>query len=394
MPDYTTPGVQVLEDHRGPRPIEGLDTDVAGAVGVTASGPSAPTLVHSWREFEATFGGFIDQAPFATPYWRLPYAVRGFFENGGRRLYVARVLDAMTPAGPQDLAAFIGEGVDAVEATGLAALMALPDIQLLAAPDDVALAGLADAVIERCETSRDRFAVLDAVQGPRGPADTLPHRDTAFGALYHPRLHVPAPHLASGYAVVPPCGHVAGVLAKANVGAGREHAGVALHGLVPEDHSGGALEFRLSPTDVESLVGGGVNVIRDFRSAGRGVQVWSARTMSSDPEWTYVSVRRLLVLLEQSIARGTRWVVFEPNEERVWTRVRTDVTNYLLQTWRNGTLSGRRAEDAFFVKCDRTTMTQDDLDNGRLVCLVGVAPLRPAEFVIFRIGQWTRDRRD
>jgi phage tail sheath protein FI len=377
-------------------PIEGVDTDVAGIVGVTEYGPATPTLIRSWPEFEATFGGFIDRPPFVTPYWRLPYAVRGFFENGGRRLYVARVLDATAPAAADDLAAFVGEGTTGVRPTGMSALMARPDISLMVAPDDTALPGLAGAVIDGCESARDRFAILDAVAGPGGPADVAAPRDTAFGAVYHPRLHVPAPHLVPGYAVVPPCGHVAGVLAKAAVGASRAHAGVALDpaSLIPDGHpsGAGALEHRLSSTDVGRLVGKGVNVLRDFRSVGRGVQIWSARTMSSDPEWRYVSVRRLLVFLEQSIARGTRWVVFEPNDEPTWLSVRVAVENFLVQVWRTGALAGHTADKAFFVKCDRTTMTHDDLDNGRLVCMVGVAPVRPAEFVIFRIGQWTAER--
>jgi phage tail sheath protein FI len=117
--------------------------------------------------------------------------------------------------------------------------------------------------------------------------------------------------------------------------------------------------------------------------------VWGARTLSSDPEWSYVNVRRLLIFLEESIAKGTRWAVFEPNDESLWRQIASNISNFLTDVWRSGMLVGKTADEAFFVRCDRTTMTQDDLNNGRLVCVIGVAPVKQAEFVIFRIGQWT-----
>ena len=115
--------------------------------------------------------------------------------------------------------------------------------------------------------------------------------------------------------------------------------------------------------------------------------------MSSDPEWKYVNVRRLFIYLEHSIDKSTQWVVFEPNNERLWSSVRETIEDFLLQVWTTGALMGTKPEEAFFVRCDRSTMTQNDLDNGRLICLIGVAPTYPAEFVIFRIGQWTADSR-
>jgi phage tail sheath protein FI len=133
----------------------------------------------------------------------------------------------------------------------------------------------------------------------------------------------------------------------------------------------------------------GINALRFF--PGRSYRVWGARTMSSDPEWRYVNVRRLFIYLEHSIDKSTQWVVFEPNNERLWASVRQTIEDFLLVTWRSGALMGTKPEEAYFVRCDRTTMTQNDLDNGRLICLIGVAPTYPAEFVIFRIGQWTAD---
>jgi len=133
----------------------------------------------------------------------------------------------------------------------------------------------------------------------------------------------------------------------------------------------------------------GVNCLRFFE--GRGSRVWGARTISSDPEWKYVNVRRLFIFIEHSIDKGTQWAVFEPNNRRLWDNVRHTVEDFLLVLWRDGALLGDKPEEAYFVRCDRTTMTQNDLDNGRLICLVGIAPTKPAEFVIFRVGQWTAD---
>jgi hypothetical protein len=135
----------------------------------------------------------------------------------------------------------------------------------------------------------------------------------------------------------------------------------------------------------------GINCFRFFE--GRGYRLWGARTISSDPEWKYISVRRYFAYLEHSVDKGTQWAVFENNNEALWANIRRTVEDFLFNEWRSGALMGSKPEEAFFVRCDRSTMTQNDLDNGRLICLVGVAVVKPAEFVIFRIGQWTADRK-
>jgi hypothetical protein len=135
----------------------------------------------------------------------------------------------------------------------------------------------------------------------------------------------------------------------------------------------------------------GINCLRFF--FGRGYRIWGARTVSSDPEWKYINVRRYFIYLEHSIDRSTQWAVFEPNGQRLWANIRDTITAFLYNEWRSGALLGANPEEAFFVRCDRSTMTQSDLDNGRLICEIGVAPLKPAEFVIFRIGQKTADAR-
>jgi len=149
------------------------------------------------------------------------------------------------------------------------------------------------------------------------------------------------------------------------------------------------LEFLITKQEQDILNPKGVNAIRDFRPDGRGIRVWGARTMSSDPDWKYINVRRLFIFIEESIDQGTQWAVFEGNDEKLWARIRQSITNFLTTQWRNGALMGTKREEAFFVICDRTTMTEDDIDNGRLICEIGIAPVRPAEFVIFRIQQKT-----
>jgi phage tail sheath protein FI len=147
------------------------------------------------------------------------------------------------------------------------------------------------------------------------------------------------------------------------------------------------LQRQVTKGEQDILNPRGVNVLRWFQ--GRGNLVWGARTTSTDPDWKYVNVRRLFIFVEESIGKATQWVVFEPNDEPLWARVRRSVSDFLTRLWMDGMLQGSKKEEAYFVRCDRTTMTQADIDNGRLIMLIGIAPVKPAEFVIFRIGQWT-----
>jgi hypothetical protein len=186
---------------------------------------------------------------------------------------------------------------------------------------------------------------------------------------------------------LPPSGFICGIYARNDIERGVFKAPA-------NEVVRGALRFErdVSFGEQEMLNPLGVNCLRFF--PGRGYRVWGARTASSDPEWKYVNIRRYFNYLEASIDRGTQWAVFEPNGERLWANIRTTVSDFLYNEWVTGALLGTRPEEAFFVRCDRSTMTQNDLDNGRLVCLIGVAALKPAEFVIFRIGQKTADARE
>jgi phage tail sheath protein FI len=243
------------------------------------------------------------------------------------------------------------------------------------------------ALVGHCERMRYRIAVLDSgddltiskVQDMRAVLDSK------HAALYYPWVVILDP-ITQRELALPPSGFVAGIYARNDVQR-------AVYKAPANEVVTGALRFELSlnKAQQEVLNPQGINCFRFFE--GRGNRLWGARTISSDPEWKYVNLRRYFAYLERSIDVGTQWAVFEPNGELLWANVRRTISDFLLNEFQMGALLGDKPEKAYFVKCDRTTMTQNDLDNGRLVCLIGVAPLRPAEFVIFRIGQWTADRK-
>jgi phage tail sheath protein FI len=221
--------------------------------------------------------------------------------------------------------------------------------------------------------------------GQSSVTNLRPPDDDKYSAFYYPWIRVYDP-ISRSKPLIPPTGHVAGIFARTDIerGVHKAPANEVVRGALD-------LEFPVTTTMQDILNPRGVNCIRDFRPDRRGIRLWGARTMSSDGEWKYVNVRRLFLFLEESIDEGTQWVVFEPNDEPLWARVRRTIENFLIRVWRNGALMGTTQDEAFFVKCDRTTMTQDDIDNGRLICLIGIAPVKPAEFVIFRFFQKTAD---
>ena len=291
-------------------------------------------------------------------------------------------LGADDPAalGEADYNGAVVAGAARRELQGLAALE-LDDhreVALIYAP--AAAAPVANALVSHCERLGSRFAVVDCEKGVSNLAALEPRMtlaDTSYAAFYFPWLVIRDPQ-SGAQRSVPPGGHVLGVYARTDTERGvfKSPANQAVRGaLALELDIGDAAEATLSPR--------GVNVIRRFPD--RGILVWGARTLTSDPQWKYVSVRRLFIFLERSIRVGTQWVVFEPNDEDLWARVRRTIENFLMLQWRDGALMGETPQKAFFVICDRRTMTQNDLDNGRLVCEIGIAPVRPAEFVIFRI---------
>jgi phage tail sheath protein FI len=277
-------------------------------------------------------------------------------------------------------------------ATGLKALEGLEDISIVAAPgstrgDNPQSRSVIGLLISHAERMQYRIAVIDSAKG-QTIAEVRQLRalyDSSHAAFYYPWVRIvdPVTQQENHY---PPSGFVAGIYARNDI----ERAVYKAPANEVVNLSIG-FETLLSKAQQEVLNPEGINCFRFFE--GRGMRLWGARTMSSDPEWKYVNLRRYFAYLERSIDKGTQWAVFEPNGERLWANVRRTIEDFLLNEWQNGALLGDKPEKSYFVKCDRSTMSQNDLDNGRLVCLVGVAPLRPAEFVIFRIGQWTADRK-
>lgn len=279
-------------------------------------------------------------------------------------------------------------------------LLALEDVSIVAAPGASAFAAPLPAAVNQilighAETRRAyRIAVLDTPPSLE-PGDVRTMKsllDSKYAALYYPWIRVANP-LASADPTapsqidLPPSGFVCGIYARSDIQRGvfKAPANEVVTGAL-------ALQRNVRFGEQEVLNPLGVNCIRALPN--RGIRVWGARTLSSDPEWIYVNIRRYFLYLEASIDAGTQWAVFEPNGERLWDNIRTTVSDFLTNEWVSGALLGTTAKEAFFVRCDRSTMTQNDLDNGRLICLIGVAAIKPAEFVIFRIGQKTADSRN
>ena len=267
--------------------------------------------------------------------------------------------------------------------TGLGGFREIDEISIVCAPDHHLIPNLGAELISHCTLLHDRFAILhsDPATDTLRTIGTLTRpQDTTFAAFYFPWIKVYDPRTRRDL-LVPPSGHLAGIYAKTDLerGVHKAPANEVILGVTD-------LQFQITNGQQDILNTRGVNCLRAFPK--RGIRVWGARTCSSNVTWKYINVRRLLLFLEKSIEEGTQWVVFEPNNEKLWGRVRETISEFLIRVWKDGALMGTKPEEAFFVKCDRTTMTQDDIDNGRLICIIGVAPVKPAEFVIFRIGQW------
>lgn len=315
--------------------------------------------------------------------------VRVAFDNNGPAVVP---IDAIPNFVQLDANATDGAAISAPEFNpGLEDLEAIDEISLLAVPDEVRYAPAEDeispvtnTVINQCERLKDRFAVSSVKQG-KNDTGVRPPTDTMYAAFYYPWIEVYDPASRSPI-LIPPTGHITGLIARTDIERGVHKAPA---NEVVRDATN--LEFPITKGRQDILNPRGVNCIRDFRPDGRGLRLWGARTMSSNPEWKYINVRRLFIFVEESIEQGTQWVVFEPNDAPLWAQVRRSIVNFLIRVWKSGALMGLTQDEAFFVKCDRTTMTQDDIDNGRLVCYIGIAPVKPAEFVIFRIGQKTAD---
>ena len=316
----------------------------------------------------------------------------------------AQIRAALIPTGTVHEITLNDGGTGATEpqqvhyAAALRALAQIDDISIVAAPGESMYPehqGIQAALINHCERRRAyRIAVLDTkrdiiISEAQAERSRI---DSTYAALYYPWVIVNNPLARPGddsvpkEIALPPSGFVCGIYVRTDVNRGvfKAPANEIVRGALRYD-----TDVNFAQQEVLNPLG--VNCLRFF--PGRGNRVWGARTVTSDPEWKYVNVRRYFNYLERSIDVGTQWAVFEPNGERLWANIRETISSFLVSEWRSGALLGSSPKEAFFVRCDRSTMDQNDLDNGRLICLIGVAVVKPAEFVIFRIGQKTADAR-
>ena len=292
---------------------------------------------------------------------------------------------------PSDIKPGHFEG-DEARRLGMGGLGAIDEVTIVIMPDlwgvanDTQVRDLQGKMIAHCENMGDRMAILDP------PPDLLPQEilewrmntagyDSKMSALYYPWIETMDP-LTSRPIKIPPSGHVAGLWCRVD-----ESRGV--HKAPANEVVMGAngLAFQVTHAEQGGLNKVGINCIRAF--PGRGIRVWGARTLSSDPEWRYINVRRLFNYISESIMEGTQWSVFEPNDQFLWLQLRNAATSFLTRTWRSGALFGTSPQEAFFVKCDAETNPPDVIEAGQVVCEIGIAPVKPAEFVIFRLSQFS-----
>lgn len=389
-----TPGVYIEEVPSGARPIQAVGTRTAGFVGV-APNPTArlnqAVPINNWTEFRTQF--FPDDHPDAN-WTNLSHGVYGFFLNGGSRCYVVNVGEGKDH-NPNPIS-----GAGGPE-TGLDILARIDEIAIIAAPGYTDSASYS-ALLSHCAMLHDRVAILDGpteltedalkqLSGEEvdsdGPASDMwvkPGKsESGETTLYVPWIGVSNPDRTADEKIVtiPPSGHIAGVWARSDAlrGVHKAPANEIVHGALK-------LQHRISYAEQGPLNVQGVNCIRYF--SNEGFLVWGARTFTKSDNWRYLNVRRLFNMIEESIAESTRWIVFEPNDRTLWNAIRRDVSAFLLGFWRDGALMGRTPEEAFYVKCDEENNPQDSIDQGRVVIEIGIAPVKPAEFVMFKISQY------
>ncbi len=401
MPQYLTPGVYVEEVSSGSKPLEAGATNVVGFLGVAQKGPvNEATLVTNWTQYTKIFGGMHKHG------W-MGHSVYLFFQNGGTKCYINNLAEAPKEAPPKEEAKegkakaeaapaaesfavrnpdnltklIIGKDEGPGKRTGLCAFDEIGDISIVCAPG-VTEPAAQDAILSHCEKNRFRVAVLDAPETLEKGIDTMPMpRDSTMGAYYFPWVKMyDSDNDADVYA--PPCGGVAGVY-------GRVDGTRGVHKAPANEIFRGAtgLKYNLTDAEQELLNPKGINCIREFE--GRGIRVWGARTFSSDPEWKYINVRRLFCMVEKAIMDGTNWVVFEPNTRALWKQIVRNLTAFCLRLWKDGALFGDTPEEAFYVRCDDELNPPESIDAGYVVCELGIAPAKPAEFVVFRVSQKT-----
>lgn len=385
MPEFIAPGVYIEETSLRMKSIEGVSTSTTAFVGTTSLGPAnSPATVTSYADFERTFG------PLAASY-EMGYVVRAFFANGGREAVIVRVKGAGTFPRATEL---IGSrkkktGLYALEKVQGFGLLCLPPVKPGGdTPWSVYRTALAYGKQRRALVLVDSpvsWGIMPSEGASRAMAGLTQSRLASTdgaenAALYFPRLLQQADPLQNGQPrVTVACGAIAGVMARNDAARGVWKAPAGLDATL-NDVLG--IQYSLSNSENALLNPAGINCLRNMSG---GYVVWGGRTLSTNNEWKYIPVRRLALFIEASIENGIMWASFEQNGEPLWTKLRALVESFLQNMWKRGALQGTKPDEAYFVNCDRSTMTQADIEKGLITVLVGVAPVRPAEFVLLRI---------
>jgi phage tail-like protein len=387
MPETVAPGVYVEDAPAGAHVIAGVPTSMAAFVGATRAGPvAAPLIVHSFAEFEAQFGALAVEMP-------LGYAVQQYFVNGGRDALIARIV----PSGPTLTDADLSSPALEAQKRGLWLLDHAEHFNILCIPPLSRTTDVGRATWDAAVAYAARRRAMVIVDPPAAwtAAPTMSEVTALLGrspnaALYYPRLEAADPLRGNQVASFAPCGAVAGIYARTDASRGvwKAPAGAQANVLGVQGLSGALLDAQLS-----ALNAMGVNGLRAL--PGGAIVLWGARTLAEDDvadPFKFVPLRRLDLFIESSITRGLQWATFEPNGPSLWERIRTSVEDFLLGLFRQGALQGDKPQAAFFVRCDASTMTQQDIDQGILILVIGVALLKPAEFVIIGIGSRAQDQ--
>ncbi|NEQ37475.1 MAG: phage tail sheath family protein [Okeania sp. SIO3I5] len=324
-------------------------------------------LCTNFSEFKNFFGDFFPPSGDTLGQNTLAHAVYGFFRNGGTRCYVTWITDQSEVGG-------VLEDFEAID-----------EITIVVAPGNLTLSS---DIKDHCEKMGDRIAILDSDSvesidlSATGVVDTLKTFNSTYAALYFPWIQVYDPASNSNI-YVPPSGHIAGVYARVDGQRG-------VHKAPANETILGALEleYNLSKAKQDGLNPDGINCIRKLNG---NIRVWGARTLGGDAngEFKYVNIRRQFSYLRDSIDQGTQWTVFEPNDSELWAKIRRNISAFLTNEWRNGALFGTTPQEAFYVKCDAETNPAEVRDLGQVITEIGVAVIKPAEFVIFRLSQWS-----
>lgn len=361
--EITTEGLaQAIEDAAKKQGLKTIEITFQNQPNLNFTPATEAKLCTNFGQFKRYFGDFTEDPGHRN----LAHGVYGFFNNGGTRCWVMRV----APDKHRD---------------ALASFKQIDEIAIVAAPGQTQDA-LQDDMLNHCEDGmlQDRFAILDP--GPGRPDPLVPNkirevRTSNYAAVYFPWIKVFDP-ASQDIISVAPSGHMAGVYARVDTDRG-------VHKAPANEVIRGALgvETIVSKSDQAGLNPDGVNVIRKFNG---NITVWGARTWGGDDngEWKYINVRRLFLFLRESIDQGTQWVVFEPNDRNLWAKITRNITAFLTNVWRDGALFGSTSQEAFYVKCDDETNPPEVRDLGQVITEIGVAVVKPAEFVIFRISQW------